>query len=268
MDNRKNKKQKYQFNEHDSNQVEGIRRKRKVVRLKKQVKIFLFLLFFTLFGLYLSSEFSQVKTIVVKGNDLLDTQEIINSLNIDETSRHLLLIPMFLEAKLEQQPLIENATITKGLFNTLYITVEEIVVVSYISENNQTRVIDSRGNISNITTNVEEKIIRIQNNPRVKGFSDEEMLQKFASEFIKLNESIRTQISDITYDPTDILKTRIRFDMRDGTIVYIKIEYLESSFNSYNDVKASYNDKCTIFDFAKKKIYASGEGCDYQSTSE
>lgn len=259
---RRSKKQSdYRFNEHDHNQVEGIRKKRKAVRLKKQVKIFLFLVAIGLFFVYLKHDISHVKKINIQGNIVLSEEDIIETLGIDTSSRHLFLIPMFLEKKLEKEPLIHNATITKGLFNQINISIEEITLIGYIYEENVIRVIGSNGSIASLRSI--DKLTDIQNNPRVKGFSDDEMLKKFTKEYCKVPESVRTQISDITYDPLDILETRIRLDMRDGVIVYIKIEELEKSLKSYNDVKASYNDKCTVIDFVKKNVYATGDGCDY-----
>ena len=256
---KKTKQKQYHFNEHDINQVEGIRRRRKAVKLKKKVKLLIFLMFLIAFGFYLSSDHSNVKEINITGNNWLSDEEILDLLDIDVTNKHIFLIPMLLEQRLEKESLIKNVTISKGLFNKLNVSIEESKLIAYILEGDLLSVVDVSGNIS--VLNSKNALFEIQNHPRIKGFNDLELLEKFTKEYAQLNESIRNQISDITFDPEEYtIPTRLRIDMSDGMIVFIKIEDLVSSLDSYNQVRSIVSGKC-IFDYAGKYVYGQGEEC-------
>ena len=88
------------------------------------------------------------------------------------------------------------------------------------------------------------------------GHSIIDSIESFAKEYVKIPELIKTQISDILYDPKDNDQTRLKFIMDNGKIFYLRIEDMADQLNriDYEAFMTGYSDRC-VFSFEGNYIY-------------
>lgn len=246
--------QEYYYNEHDESQVKKILKTKKKKKLKRRMKILLFLSAFVCIGYYFLSDYSKVKSISVTGNEEVSETEILENISVNKSSFYLLVNTDHLETEVKALPMVKKAKVSKDLLGNIKIEIEEAEKVAYCNIGKTTYVIDELGDV--VETTDENVIASLQATPRMTGFKDLKFLEKFAKEYVRLPELIKSQTSDIVYSPVTADETRMKFLMDDGKILYLRVEDMVEQLNKfdYEANKTAYSDQC-VFKFEGKNVY-------------
>lgn len=244
----------YYYNEHDENQVQKILKNKKKRKLKKRMKILLVLLVLIVIGSYFISDISRIRQIEIVGNQEVSSQDVLKKISVQKGDITLFVSVDQIEKEVSQMPFIKKVQVSKSLMGTIQIEVEEAEKVAYCTIGKKTYVIDELGNVSE--TDDKKLIASLQSTPRLSQFKDLKLLKSFAKEYVQLPNIIKSQTSDIIYDPQNADETRLKFMMDDGKILYLRIEDMveQLSVFDYEANKAIYKDKC-VFRFEGKNVY-------------
>ncbi len=244
----------YYYNEHDENQVEKLRKDKRKRKLKRKIKILLVLLIFVMIGAYFVSDVSRVRQIVVTGQQELSQEDILNGISVHKGDVTLLVNTSQVEKEVGAMAFVKKVKVTKSLVGTVRIEIEEAQKVAYSVIDQKTYVIDELGNVSE--TDDKDLIASLQSTPQITKFTDLDLLKQFAKEYVNIPEIVKSQTSDIIYDPKKADETRLKFIMDDGKILYLRIEDMVNQLNIYNYEanKEVYKNKC-IFSFEGNNVY-------------
>lgn len=248
------RQQDYYYNEHDENQVRKIYRVNKHKKLKKRIKILLVLIMFVLVGAYFLSDYSKVQSIKVIGNQEIDSQDILNNISVNEKSWALFVNTDKLEKEIKKIPLIKKVQVSKDILGNITIEVQEAAKVAYCVIDKTTYVIDELGNVTE--TQDQEVIQSLLSCPRISQFKDVDFLKKFAKEYVKIPEIIKSQTSDIIYAAKKADEERLKFVMDNGKILYLRVDQMVEQLElfDYEANMTEYHDYCE-FSFEGKNIY-------------
>lgn len=246
--------QSYYYNEHDENQVKKILKNKKKKKLKRRLKIFLVIIVAGLICAFFASDYSKVKSIQIEGNQDISSKEILNHITINKDTFFFLVNKGQIAQEVKEIGMIKKAVVSMDLIGNVTIYIEEADKVAYSEMREETYIIDELGGVS--VTNDQEIIQELHSSPRIMNFKDLELLQSFAKEYVKIPELIKTQISDILYDPKDNDQTRLKFIMDNGKIFYLRIEDMADQLNriDYEAFMTGYSDRC-VFSFEGNYIY-------------
>lgn len=248
-------KSQYYFNEHDENQTQLLRKKRKKKKLKRKMKIVFVLFVLLLIVGYFVSDFSRIQTIEIEGQQEISKEEILETISVHKGDIIFLVNTGHIEDEVAKMPFIKKVKVTKSVLGHVYIEIEEAQKVAYCVIDKTTYVIDELGNVSETTD--KNLIASLQATPRITNFKDLDLLKEFAKEYVKIPEIVKSQTSDILYDPQKADETRLKFLMDDGKILYLRIEDMADQLNNRYDYEANkevYKDKCE-FSFEGNHVY-------------
>lgn len=191
--------------------LQQVKKKKRRKRNRRLLRIVILLFTITMIGLYLSSDLSKVKSLTVKNNTHYTDEQILELAGIDYDSNYLLTFRLFVNYKLEKDPLIKDAKLQKDIHGGFTITIEEEKVIGYLEENSNLLLIQGHG--SEKVKNVSLKSI-----PRIGRFSDEQ-LKKLDESFKDVDSSILTMISEILPHSETYNNEMVRIIMNDGNRV-------------------------------------------------
>lgn len=246
--------QQYYYNEHDENQVLRLRRDKRKRKLKRKIKVVLILFVMLLIVGYFVSDISRVHDINITGLQEVSKDDIEKSISVHDGDIVLFVNTGKIEDEIAKMPFIKKVKVTKSLLGSVRIEVEEAQKVAYCVIDKKTYVIDELGNVSE--TDDKDLIASLQSTPQITKFKDLQLLKEFAKEYVDIPEIIKSQTSDIIYDPQKADETRLKFIMDDGKILYLRIEDMVEQLNKfdYEANKEVYKDKC-VFSFEGNYVY-------------
>ena len=208
-----------------------MKKKRKKKINFKKLFIFLFIIVILLVTFYYLIN-QKTRNIVVLNNDYYTDEQIIETLEIENYPKFLLLNTNKLENKLKKLDLIENANITKKFGFILNIDVKEKKILYYIRSNNEYKLSD---NTSISLDNVIGKPILINYVP-------EKIEESFVKKFKNIDNSIIGLISEIEYSKTNYDDKRFLLYMNDGNLVYVTVSKLDV-LNKYVSIVSKLDNK-------------------------
>ena len=246
--------QQYYYNEHDENQVLRLRKDKRKRKLKRKIKVVLILFVMLLIAGYFVSDISRVHDINMTGLQEVSKDDIEKSISVHEGDIVLFVNTGKIEDEIAKMPFIKKVKVTKSLLGSVQIEVEEAQKVAYCVIDKKTYVIDELGNVSE--TDDKDLIASLQSTPQITKFKDLQLLKEFAKKYVNIPEIIKSQTSDIIYDPQKADETRLKFIMDDGKILYLRIEDMVEQLNKfdYEANKEVYKDKC-VFSFEGNYVY-------------
>ncbi|WLV25685.1 cell division protein FtsQ/DivIB [Aciduricibacillus chroicocephali] len=204
------------------------RKKKQNRRLITYLSIFFLLIFFVI---YIQSPLSRVHTVHVKGNALLSDSEVKKLTGISRKTNIWSVHKEELQQKLEKNPLIKQATVSRDFPNTVSISVKEYTRIAYIIKNKGYEPLFASGKT---VDKFRTKSIP-GDAPVLYGFKNSKQLEEMAAELEKLNPGIRKLISEVHFNNQSDKNEKLELFMNDGLIV-----------------------KAAIHDFAKKmEVYPS-----------
>ena len=172
----------------------------------------------------------KITNIVIKNNNYLTDQEIIELAGISNYPESLANSSAEIEQRLKTNDLIKDVKVTKKFLTQVYIEVEENRPLFYYNYNNKTVLLDG--------TNIDDKYPV----PTVLNYITDTYYDEFIKELGNLDFSILNNISEIQFDPNDVDDNRFLLTMSDGNYVYVNISTFYK-LNKYISIRESLPDK-------------------------
>ncbi len=203
------------------------KKKRKI----KGKNLFLFLIFVFLIavGIYYIYNL-KITNIVVKGNTLYTDWEIIKIAKVDNYPNSMENLPSVISHRLEKDPFIRKAKVTKKFITSLEIDIEENVPLFYYVPNNKTVLADK--------TEVDEAF----SVPTLVNYVPNKIYSRFLTEMSNTDYMIIKRISEIKYDPNEVDQERFLLTMNDGNYVYLTLNKF-NKINHYLDIIKEFDNK-------------------------
>ena len=172
----------------------------------------------------------KITNIIIKNNNYLTDQEIIELALISDYPKSLANSTQQIEQRLKTSNLIKDVKVTKKFLTQVYIEVEENRPLFYYNYNNQTVLLDG--------TNISDKYPV----PTVLNYITDTYYDEFINEMGKLELSVLNKISEIQFYPNDVDDNRFLLTMSDGNYVYVNISTFYK-LNKYILIKENLPDK-------------------------
>lgn len=222
------------------------RNKKNIYRLS-----IIFGLLFILGFYFLSSE-SNIKSIVVEGNDFLSIEQVKGLSGLSLDSKYYL-NPLFLvENKIEKNDLIKSSKISYEQNNIIKIVIEENKPIGYRYLKNPEILLEN-GSIIPLTSDYMGFISRI---PLINGFVGEEPEYLLIKAMAKVDRNMIENIAEINqyefnYDPYTL-----QVYLRDGNYFFASYYSLEF-INAYNSIASNLTESgvCLFSDESLKVAY-------------
>lgn len=196
---------------------------------KRKLLVFLiFLVIVIIFLLFLNN--LKIKSINVSGNSLYSEWEIIEKAGLKNYPSTLQNLSSTIKLKLEKDPYIKKATVTKTLFTKVNIKVDENLPLFYYVPLHKTILEDKTQTTDNFSV------------PTVVNYVPDKLYSKFLKKMINTNYNIVKRISEIKYDPNDVDEERFLLTMNDGNYVYLTLNKFEK-IDNYLDIIKEFNNK-------------------------
>ena len=208
-------------------------KKRRVKRKFNFLKFFIFVLIVSLITITIYTLFKiKTKNIIILNSKYYSDEMIIETANIENYPKFIMLSKSKIKKKLQQLELIEEVEIKKKLDFTLEITIKEKKILYYIRSNNKYRLSDGK-------TYELEKIIGY---PTLINYVPEDIEEDFYNKFKNIDIDIITLISEIEYSKTSYDKERFKLYMNDVNEVYITIDKIDK-LNKYKSIVKKLDNK-------------------------
>lgn len=246
------KKKKQRINEYDQNPAETIKRNYKKKRRVRRLRVFFILFIIIAIGAYFYSPYSRLKTIHISGNIFVSNEEIQEAMDCDENSIRLFCWSSGIKDRISKISGIKSVAVEKSIFNGLTVYITESVPIAYQMQEENAKVIFDNGSIKEISN--QELIRKVQSLPQLSQFNDEEILKQFAENFAQVDESVRTQLSDIMFEPLESDPLRVKLLSDDNKESYVRIDDMVYQLQYYNTVVGQNEENC-YFDFLGGHVY-------------
>lgn len=192
--------------------------------IKRLVKILIIIIIVIGICWYLKD--LKIKNIYIKGNTTLKDYEIIELAGIQDYPNMFSISSRKIEQKLKMNKLISSAKVKKNLFGKIIITIKEEKMLVKNELDNTIYL----ANLKKITD--DNKVIGI---PTLINDVPSDILNKFLEKLNKIDPSVLSKISEISYKPNEYDKDLFLFLMNDGNYVYITTTKL-SNIDKYESV--------------------------------
>mgnify|MGYP004556748957 CR=1 FL=1 len=164
-----------------------------------------------------------IMSILITGNENLTDQEVIEKAELDDYKSYFSVIPFIVEKKLNKDPYIKEAKVSKGILN-IKIKIKENNILYIDKKTNEKVTID--GKI------IDKKIVCA---PYLINGIPSERVSSFKKGLTKIEKDVLCQMSEIKYDPNEIDLDRYYVYMNDGNGVYLTVNKF-SKINKYNKI--------------------------------
>ena len=207
--------------------------------VKKKIKIKLIpfflgiLLLVSLFFIGKHILYLPITNIYIKGNINLKDQQLIELASIENYPSFLMTTSSSIEKKIKNSSFIKSVNVTKPKFGTVKIEVEEYKIL-YREEETGKIILENKKEIEDANYHYQVPILL--------NYVPKNKLNSFITGMSKTNESIKTQISEITYVPNEQDKDRFLLYMADGNYVYLTLTKFKQ-INYYEEVLEQLGDK-------------------------
>lgn len=190
---------------------------------------------------YLISSKSDVKEIVVNGNEHLSTEEILERSEIKEKDKMYLTSEGKAEQNISLLPIVESITVERDFPNTVNITVKEFEVVAYV---------ESKGRYYPVLENVQ--ILRgfdmTPTDAPIIHFFDGVEFEGMVKSLKQMNPQILAMISEIFYRPNEETNSRIQLYMNDGQEIVADYNTIGDKIDYYAGMKKEIGNKKGLID--------------------
>lgn len=200
-------------------------------RIKKKVKIKIVPILITIavvgilaFIIYFIS-LLPISNIYIKGNNYLSDQEIIELSKIEDYPSFFKTTKYRIKKRLLKNPYIKNVKVKKSMFNTVEISVVEKNILCRKDDNKLVILEDGKEVDDNNKYDV----------PILLNYIPDTKYKSFLKHMNRVNDSIKSEISEIRYYPNEQDDDRFLLHMNDGNVVYLTLTKF-SQINYYESV--------------------------------
>lgn len=200
-------------------------------RMKKKVKIKIvpILIMFIVIGILACCTYFitmlPISNIYIKGNKYLSDQEIIELAKIEDYPSFLKTTKYGIKKRLLKSPYIKEVKIRKYMFNTIEIKIVEKNILCRKDENKLIVLEDGK----EINDNNQYDV------PILLNYIPDTKYKAFLKHMNRVNDSIKSEISEIRYYPNEQDDDRFLLHMNDGNVVYLTLTKF-SQINYYESV--------------------------------
>lgn len=228
---RKNNKNKKKSTSRTDIRKEKEKELKKKKTRKKLFRVFILLLFFVFIAFVIWALLSiPIASVVIKGNEYLTDQEIIDMAGIREYPSTLKTPSKTLQNKLEKSDYILTAKVSKKNFlTTVVIEVEENKPLFYYETTGEVILSDGTGVSGSYSV------------PTVINQIPDTVFEKFLAKMSGVPNDVLRKISEIRYYPNDVDTELFLMTMNDGNYVYVNISKFERLYN-YLEYVAGFDD--------------------------
>jgi len=202
---------------------------------------------------YLGSNNSKVKAIIISGNKILTQEDLIKTSNLSYNEIYLMQFASMIEKRLLNDTLINDAKVEMLRNNTISIKItEKKVLALHILPTNTLVLAD--GSQVPMKTQFDDAVTQ---KPILFGFEDNESLKLFADAFKGISESAMMNVSEIHQESTSYDKMHIKIVMQDGNKIYSSLKtvsLLEDYPKILNQLKVT--NSCITFDEMTKTAFS------------
>jgi cell division protein FtsQ len=176
--------------------------------------VLLLILFFTMIVViaYSQSPLSQVKTIIINGNEVYAAEELISQSGLSNKTNIWKIKETNIVSKLKQLSEIKKADVKIHWPNTVIIQVKEHKRIAYLKQENKFFPIMDNGKIIKNRAAIKIPV----NSPILFDFKEGAALNQMVKELEKLPSEISNSISEIHYTPKKTDQYHISLFMNDG----------------------------------------------------
>ena len=174
----------------------------------------------------------KTKNIVVLNNNYYSDEKIIETSDIENYPKFILLNTNKIKKKLLKLDLIENVTIKKKWNFVLELTIKEKKILYLVRSENKYRLSDNK--LYDI-----DDVLSV---PTLINYVPESNEKKFVEAFKNIDNNIISMISEIEYSKTSYDSDRFLLYMNDGNMVYVTTTKLKS-LNKYVDIVKKLENK-------------------------
>jgi len=205
--------------------MENKKRMKKKVKIKFVPILIALILLSTITLIVYKVSLLPIANIYIKGNNYLTDQEIIELAKIENYPSFLKTTKYRIKKRLLKSPYIKEVKVKKYMFNTIEIKVVEKNILCRKDENKLIVLEDG------LEINDNEKY----NIPILLNYIPDTKYKSFLKHMNKVNESVKSEISEIRYYPNEQDDDRFLLHMNDGNIVYLTLTKF-SQINYYESV--------------------------------
>ena len=207
------------------------KKKGKKRKLNKK-RFFIVLIVFLLLVLFIYKLFNtNIKNIVIKGNDFLTDQEIIDIAGLKNYPNSINNLSFNIKDKLEKNTYILKAKVTKKNFiSKVYIEVKENYPLFFYQVEDKTVLYSG------------DKVVNKFTIPTVINQIPNTIYDEFLKNMESVDKDILNRMSEIEYAPNDVDEERFFILMNDGNYVYLTLNKF-LSINKYVSIIKSFDNK-------------------------
>ncbi len=199
-------------------------------KLKRKSFLILFVIILIIIGILLFLDNLKIKSINVSGNTLYSEWEIIEKAGLDDYPSTLRNLSGTIENRLEDDPYIKKAEVTKSFFTEVNIKITENLPLFYYVPERSTILADKGKTKDNFPV------------PTVINYIPDKLYTDFLKNLENTDYTIIKRISEIKYDPNDVDEERFLLTMNDGNYVYLTLKTFDK-INNYLDIIKEFNNK-------------------------
>lgn len=204
---------------------------KKIVKKTKIRFVGLFIVLLVILGLFFGVYFSlkiKTKNIIIKGNNYLNDDYIIELADIKDYPSFILMNSHSREKKVSKSKYIDSCNIKKKLGFVLEVNIVENKALFY--DTNKDKYV-----LENDSSVPQDEISDNFRVPRLLNYVPDKKYSKFIKGMTKIKDNTLSKISDIEYQPNDYDKDRFLLYMDDGNMVYLTLTKFKM-INHYNEV--------------------------------
>ncbi len=211
--------------------------KKRIKKRKLKIKSFLilFIIILIITGGILFLDNLKITTITVSGNTLYSEWEIIELAGLDDYPSTLRNLSGTIESRLEEDPYIKSAKVTKSFFTKVKIEITENLPLFYYVPEKSTILADETKTEDNFPV------------PTVINYIPDKLYTEFLENLESMDYTIVKRISEIKYDPNDVDEERFLLTMNDGNYVYLTLGTFDKINNYLAIIKEFDNKKGILY---------------------
>lgn len=206
-----------------------LKKRKKKIKKRKLISFLLVIVLIILSVLWYKDK--NITNIYVSGNNLLDEQTIIELAGIENYPKVYQVSKNKIKANLLMSPFIASVDVEKSLFGKIKINVNEYEALCKDSINDKI-ILVNRETKEDKSFYYDKDILGI---PTLTNQVIPDVNDEFIEALLKIDKSILTKISEITYDPNTLDDERFLLYMIDHNYVYVTLSKIES-INTYNEI--------------------------------
>lgn len=238
--------------EYDQNPAEVIKGRYRKKKRRRILKVFKIIVIVALTIAYLVSPYSKITNITINGNRYVDTNIINEAMGCKVGDFNFISFSGIIKNKVSSIEGVTAVKVKKNYFSgEMTISITEAVPIAYQENENSFYII--MDNQSIVETEKKTEYNSLTSLPKLSGF-DIETLKKFVSEFIQVDQSVRLQMSDIIFSPSEADPNKVIMITDSNKEIVTRINDISYHLSYFNSIIKQNNSNC-YFDFLGSNVY-------------